>query len=145
MFSRSPSLSFSLIHIPSLCLTMAIWLRDNGEPLPRSLVLMSPWTDLSNRYLSFYLFIYICIYLPLRSYIVWFLFFQTLIVPNRGKKITLMTSCHVCLLPSFVLSLSIPRSLLPSLFFRIDEFSYIYRFGCSSVVAYTVCSKWNVR
>ena len=30
-----------------LALALAFWLRDHGEPLPKKLVLMSPWTDLT--------------------------------------------------------------------------------------------------
>lgn len=30
-----------------LCLSLTLWLRDHGEPLPAGLVLSSPWTDLA--------------------------------------------------------------------------------------------------
>lgn len=30
-----------------LCLSLTLWLRDHGEPLPCGLVLSSPWTDLA--------------------------------------------------------------------------------------------------
>lgn len=30
-----------------LALSLALYLRDNGEPLPKKMVLMSPWTDLT--------------------------------------------------------------------------------------------------
>ncbi len=30
-----------------LCLALTLWLRDHGEPLPRALVLSSPWADMT--------------------------------------------------------------------------------------------------